>query len=339
MALKYAEGFDDDATDYRTTTFDTTVSTAWGTDGRRGARIGESTKSLFRSRIIPIDSGGENSIWWHFRLYLVDVSSGQSMVWMNQETGDTQFVFAKSSGGQFHVTNYVSGSNSAAFGEAIFNKWYEVFIEKVYHASTGTFKLWMNGRLEVDESGLNTGTIPTHTDIVSGGYLPTQINDGYLMDVVVGDGSDSPSAAFPYSLNAHTLLPDGNGNSSVLVGSDADSTDNYLLVDNPNPNEAEFVGSAVEGDKDTYTMEDLPSASEDIIGVIAEQIAAKADQGTKFMRPVIRTVSTDYVGDSYALAQSYALDWHAWDLNPNTSLAWTGTEVNAIEVGAEVRDS
>jgi hypothetical protein len=110
-------------------------------------------------------------------------------------------------------------------------------------------------------------------------------------------------------------------------------------VDGSDPNTDEFVGSATEGEKDTYSMSDLSSTTEAIIGVITEAISAKSDSGTKFMRPVIRTSSTDYNGTSEALSETYVMQTTVWDENPNTTNPWTGSEVDSIEVGAEVRDS
>jgi hypothetical protein len=68
-------------------------------------------------------------------------------------------------------------------------------------------------------------------------------------------------------------------------------------------------------------------------------VEQKDDSGTKFMRTVARTGGTDYVGSSVALAESWAGRFEVWSENPGTTAAWTVTEINALEVGQEVRDS
>lgn len=336
MAIIWAEGFEDDATDDRGTAPSVDLNTTWGLGGRRGARVGDTHNAFVSSPLVPVTSGGENSIWFHFKIYIV--TAFDIYAYFHVLGGDTQMSLRKSSG-QFYLDNYNGAADTAAFGTRSTDVWYEFFIEKVYHASTGTFKVWINGSLEVNLSGLNTGTIPSTTDMQMGGTGGVDVDSMYVMDMVIGDGSDSPSSSFPYSLQAHTLLPDGNGNTSGLTGSDGNSTDNYLLVDESDPDTADYCGSATEGDKDTYSMGDLSSTTEAIVGVIGEALSAKSDSGTKFMRPVIRTSSTDYNGDSEALSETYVMQFHVWDDNPNTANAWTGTEVNAIEMGAEVRDS
>lgn len=337
MAVVYGEGFEDDAWDVRSSHSSAVVSTSYGTGGRRGVRVGDDHGARFsNSTVIPVASGGEDSIWWHFRLY-VDVAGTQCVRFHSLGTDTQMFLYYTNS--QWQLINYNGGTDSSLFGVAQEDKWYDFFIVKTYHASTGSMKVWINGALSLNLTSLNTGTIPTGSDLYFGGFGSTDVNSMWVMDIVMGDGSDSPSADYPYSLQAHTLLPTGNGTTSGLTGSDTNQTDNYLLVDESDPDNADYCGSATEGNKDTYAMGDLSSTTEGVLAVIGENIQAKSDSGAKYMRSVLRTASTDYVGTSVALSESYTFTTYVWDENPNTVSAWTGTEANGIEFGAEVRDS
>lgn len=240
-------------------------------------------------------------------------------------------------GGQWQMTNYNGNADSSLFGSFSVETWYEVFIEKRY-GSGGFLKVWINGSLDLHISGLNMTAVAT-IDMKLAGTGSSDVDQAQYMDAVMGDGSGSPSSGFPLSVEAHTLLPDGNGNTSGLTGSDADQTDNYALVDEDPPSTADYVGSGTEGDKDTYAMSNLASTTEAIHGVIVENLTTKTDAGAKYMRAVVRTASTDYVGASKALAETWGMQFESWDKNPNTTNDWTGTEVNGIEVGPEVRDS
>jgi hypothetical protein len=338
MAIIWAEGFEEDDTDTRGTALNVSLSTAYGTNGRRGCLVGDNHNAYSASPAVPVASGGENSIWWHCKIQVKEYVS--QLVHYHNSTPETTMYLTGPSG-QWQILNYNGVTDSAAFGTFAIDTWYEVFIEKVYHASTGSFKVWINDSLELNLTSLNTGTIPSTTSMLAGGNGGSDVNSMWVMDMVMGDGSDSPNAAltFPLSLEAHTLLPDDNGNTSGLTGSDTNQVDNYLLVDESDPDTADWCGSGTEGDLDTYSMGDLASTTETIIGVIAEAVSAKSDSGAKYMRPVIRTSATDYPGDSVALSETYVMQRTVWDENPNTVSPWTGSEVNGIEVGAEVRDS
>ena len=86
-------------------------------------------------------------------------------------------------------------------------------------------------------------------------------------------------------------------------------------------------------------MADLPSGTWDVLAVQVNNHARKSDAGTRYIRPVVRTGGADFVGTSVVMAESYDTFWEVWNLNPNTTAAWTQSEVNGLEVGAEARDS
>jgi hypothetical protein len=129
-----------------------------------------------------------------------------------------------------------------------------------------------------------------------------------------------------------------------MTGSDADKTDNYLLVNESTADSANYVGSALQGDLDTYTMGDLGSTNYDIVGVQTTVWAAASDVGSKYIRPIVRTGTTggaqsDNAGTSVVLTTAYNAYDEAWGINPATSTSWTEGEITAMEVGQEARDS
>ena len=196
------------------------------------------------------------------------------------------------------------------------NGYIELRLNGESHATLGPFDFFVNTNV------IRIGS--THGDFVDS----MDIDDIYLAD----DDFRGPIEVLP-------LLPDGNGNSSDLVGQDADSVNNHLNVDEQDPDDGTtYNGSDLEGDKDTYTFENVPTDAE-IIGLFVTQNAAKTDTGAKFIRPVIRIGSTDYVGASHALGTAYDVIEVPFDVSPATAVAFTAAEVNAAEFGSEVRDS
>lgn len=134
------------------------------------------------------------------------------------------------------------------------------------------------------------------------------------------------------------LFPNGNGTYSQLLGSDGNSTDNYLLIDEPlTTNDADYVGSATDGQKDLYTYSNLPAAATDVKGIVVRTRAYKNDTGAKSWRRLLRSGGVDYTGADKTLAPSAVWFDEVIEQNPNTSALWTPAEINALEIGAEVR--
>lgn len=138
------------------------------------------------------------------------------------------------------------------------------------------------------------------------------------------------------------LYPNGNGTSSTpLSGSDGNSTDNYLLVDEAGtPVTTDYVFSTVDGDQDTYTFQDLPVTLGTIRGVEVRAHAAKDDTGTKQIRMITRRSGTDDFGPDHVLAAIPLYQTHhdIHELDPHAGPGtWTITNVNDTEWGIEVR--
>jgi hypothetical protein len=203
------------------------------------------------------------------------------------------------------------------------------------------------GEVHVRLNGSGTDEVSYTGDTKNGGTATTI--DKILVATVVGganvwftdiyvlnDTGSAPNNAFLGDVTVRTLSPNGNGNSSQLLGSDGNSTDNYLLVDEKPFSSADYVGSATTGQKDTYALTDLPATVTSVYGVQVNASMHKSDAGAGQARAVIRTGSTDYGGATHALSTG-AITYHEfYEQNPNTTSAWTPSDVNGLEAGMEV---
>lgn len=215
--------------------------------------------------------------------------------------------------------------------------WYYIELKGTLADAGGTADVQLDGVNVLSFTGDTLGGTVTDIDYVNFG-TSTSTTDR-IDDVYVCNGLGTTNNTFLGDVTVEAVVPSGNGTSSVLVGSDADSTNNYLLVDENPPSSADYVGSATAGNKDTYAMGNLTGTPTSILGVVVNSYVAKSDTGAKFSRPVVRSGVTDYVGSSAALATSYTARQDVWETDPNTAVAWTTAGVNAIEAGFEVRDS
>jgi hypothetical protein len=214
--------------------------------------------------------------------------------------------------------------------------WIEVRV--LGSTTVGQVEVRMNGAPTpvLNLTGVHTGSA-TYDEIVlrTGGSGTRDFSAFYYVEV---------DATAPNTFLGHIRfgipVPNGNGNSSQLVGSDGNSVDNYLLVDDPpltHDGDSTYVQSATVGEKDTYGMSNLPTPALSIVAVCPLIIAKKTDAGSRAIKAVVRRSGTDYdAAVEHFLSTSYASYKQALLVDPSTSAAWTEAGVNAMELGVKV---
>ena len=107
----------------------------------------------------------------------------------------------------------------------------------------------------------------------------------------------------------------------------------YNLVNDSSSNTALQVTANVT-QKETENIAD--TAQTGTINSVTAYMTAKASTTSRNASIVIRTESNDYEGSPVTTINSTAFQTYSYLMtaNPNTGVAWTWTEVNAIEVGA-----
>lgn len=203
------------------------------------------------------------------------------------------------------------------------------------------------GEVHVRLNGAGTDEVSYTGDTKNGGTANTidkiQIattagaaNVWYTDVYILNDTGSAPNNAFLGDVTVRTLSPSGNGNSSQLLGSDGNSTDNYLLVDEKPFSATDYAGSATTGQKDTYALNDLPASVANVYGVQVNANMLKSDAGLGQSRVVIRSGGTDYGGTTRVLSTGSVTYHELYEQNPNTSAQWTPANVNGLEAGMEV---
>lgn len=193
---------------------------------------------------------------------------------------------------------------------------------------------------------------PTPVLLLTGQNTGTALADTVFIGGAGGDGTRNISAWYFVQVDAtppndflghirYGVLPvTGNGANSGLVGSDGNTVDNYLLVDDPAINhdsDSTYVQSGTVTDKDTYATADLPTTPLSIIAVCPLIIAKKMDAGSRAITALIRSGGTDYQGATEQfLSTSYVARREAFLTDPDTATAWDEAGINAAEFGLEV---
>lgn len=215
--------------------------------------------------------------------------------------------------------------------------WYWFEVTFTVSDTVGVLVLKIDGVTYINASGLDTKSNSGYNETWGFARLGNNQNQQYFDDVIFISGDGSGLNSLPGVCRVQELLPNGNGNYSQLTGSDGNSTDNYLQVDEPQtPSTADYNGSATVADKDTYTMEDI-STSLTVKGVQAWAYALKSDASAKQGRIMARRASTDASGSDKNLSTDAQFFSEEWDVDPTDSSSWTAANVNSLEVGWEVR--
>lgn len=215
--------------------------------------------------------------------------------------------------------------------------WYYVEMQATISDSGGTCVVRVDEVEWINFSGdtKNAGTASTIDGVT---ILGNSANRSGFDDFYVTNGTGpAPYDGFLGDVKVSTLLVNGNGAQSNFIGSDGNSIDNYLLVDDPTPSETDYVGSTAVGARDLYAFQDL-STSDDVLAVQPLLHVHKTDAGVLNVKPLVRgSAGTVVAQPAQVPAQTMAaMLGEPVTLNPDGGVPWTVAAVNAAQVGAEV---
>lgn len=214
--------------------------------------------------------------------------------------------------------------------------WYWLEVKYVANNTTGSFVVRLNGEEVINITGVDSTAGVENIDSIviqvsNGGGDPVY-DTVYLAD---SDGGQD----FLNDLKGETILPTGAGNYSgwtPLSGS------NYQMVDDPASSapcpdgDTTYNSAGTATTKDSFVYGDLTPTTAVIHGVQVEMYARKDDAGVRELRPFVRLNGTDYFGGTIELSDTYTYYRYIWELNPETSAAWTVSEINGAEFGYEL---
>lgn len=235
-----------------------------------------------------------------------------------------------------------SGNLTLTYGSAgvdpdVFNHYQ---IEWVRSDSTGILRVRINGntmpgvpdRTTGDtkaEIGLTPDAARQMTLRASGSDRPL-IHSIVAWDSVAGDAFN---ALWPQPIIIEGGAPDGAGTSD-WTGSDADSVDNHLLVDERPADSVDYIESNTATDLQVLTLPDQVNAGTPL-AVTAVAYGRDTTAGGQQVKLGVRSSGSDSEAD-IGLPASDGHIQHTALLDPNGDIAWTETNRNAAELVMEV---
>jgi hypothetical protein len=285
--------------------------------------------------------GTEDTIIVGFALRVTNNDSGSVCLCSLQENGTRHSELWMSTGTTtYNLIATRAGTTLGTATAAITDgTWMYVEFKTTIHDTTGTFIVKVNGVEVLNLSSQDTRNGGTgYVDQVALGN-PNGNNSNHTIDFddwyVLDDTGSAPNNDFLGDVRVAALLPNGAGNSTQMTAS---AGSNYQTVDENTPNgDTDYVSETTVGEKDTYTMTNLPTNADAVYGVKEAVYARKDDAGAVTLRQVIRTGGTDYEGGDIALLDSYKFFQAIREQNPNTTAAWTQSDIDGIEAGQKLQ--
>lgn len=331
MALRFMDSFEHYATADLLQKYTTLTSTpSIGATGRNGNGL---TMADVDRLTLALDA---QPTWIVGFAYKLDAASGDRahLSFFDTATAQVELRIA-SQKMQLTRNGTVLGTSTTTFVEDI---WYYVEVKFTISDTVGVAALRVNGVSELNLTNQDTRNAGTTANTLTwgtgvGGGAPTWIID----DVYVCDGTGAaPANDFLGDCRVENLMPNGNGNSSQFDGSDGNTTDNYLLVDEAVPNDdTDYVESPDVNDKDTYTYGNLVTTAGTIYGVQPLPHLRKTDAGSRTFVSVARLAGTEVDSSARSVLDSYIYRPDVREAKPGGGV-WTVSDVNSAEFGIKV---
>lgn len=203
--------------------------------------------------------------------------------------------------------------------------------------TTGSYELRLNGSSITSGSGVDTkNTANASITQYSMGYSNAQAasvllwDDHYFLDTT---GSDNNN--FLGDCRIDTLFPTSDGNYTQFTPSTGSS--HFALVDETAPNTTDYNESATVGQRDSYGLQNLtPLVAGDVFGVQVNAAVLKDDAGARSASTFVRSGTTNGDGTSASLSTSQTILAQIYEKNPDGTVDWTVTSINAMEAGLRV---
>jgi hypothetical protein len=250
-------------------------------------------------------------------LSFYDESTEQMAIWINASTGKLE---VRKNGVLVETSTFTVPLNT----------WFYVEF-KVVFSNTGSYELRINGN---PTPAANNGGSAYDTTATANNYADRVTIHGKQGGASYMDDAYLDDSTFQGDCRIEALFPSSTGNSTQLTPNGAGS--NWQCVDEAPPNDdTDYVSSNNPGDKDTYGFGNLATASGTILAVKVYVRAKKDSAGSRAIKTVARSGTTEVDGAANYLSSSYQYYSDLSTTKPGGG-PWTISDVNAAEFGVKV---
>lgn len=157
----------------------------------------------------------------------------------------------------------------------------------------------------------------------------------YIDDFYFCDPTGAMNSTFLGNVRARTLATTGAGTTTQFSRYGPKAT-NWETVQNDAIDDTQYVYASTAGYKDLYTI--TPSVPAVVVHGLQVRGAYRMDDATqRIARNLVKSGASTSEGDDHYLNQTFTYYRDIFELDPATSLGWSGTAVNAAEIGPKVQ--
>ena len=250
-------------------------------------------------------------------------------------------------GGYFESVGTTAGALIATSDPIIVaSAWNHIEIQVYIHDTEGWVRAAVNGVHRFEATGLDTQydtseitSISTNQQAYSG---PQGDNDFYMDDLIVYDftGSsavdtdfcpavDGGGVATNYIGELQCMYLPPNGDTAQMDWVASTGTDEYAMIDETTPNDADYISSTTAADLSEFDLTDLPEDITYIRGLQLLGRMSKSDSGTAMTKFGMKSdISTDDA-DERPVTVEPTYWWDFMNVDPDSSARWTRDSLNA----------
>lgn len=248
------------------------------------------------------------------------------------------YVRFNASAGVFEVYSAGTLRFSSTF-PAVQGTWYLIEAYLKIDDSTGVLTVKIDGvQIGTYTGDTRNGASTTVNNIYLNGSPGSSITWAFD-DLALNDTTGGADNSWCGDGRVILLKPNGNGDASDLTGSDGNSTDNYLLVDEiPSDGDTTYVEGSTSGNRDLYAIEDFSGTGKTIKRVWVEARARDTvAAGGQCKLSVKPSGGSEDKSSAINLLTSYTrIIGTDYTTNPADSGAWEDGDLDALQIGFEV---
>jgi hypothetical protein len=228
------------------------------------------------------------------------------------------------------------------------NTWHYVHM-KVTTGLGGAIQVKVDGEIVIDLTSIDVWPAGAPAGGLGIGFDTLRLRTGqstgvteYWIDDLhlhTTDDAVTPYDDYLGNIRVGTQLPNGAGDETDFTAVGAATNWQAVIADyNMSITDPTYVQSDTPGDFDLYNFQtNVPARA--IFGIQLTCFYRQTDAIQLYSMNQIKVNGTIYEGVERGVAQTYESRWTTWSLNPDTTVAWTNTDLADIQAGPKLNRS
>jgi len=325
MSIEFTDGFDY----YTSTTYGSQIWDTYSPSTNNAGRFSGSSAFLGTSRPLIKVLTSLQTRMVAFAVYHVGaIASITILEFIDGSTVHLDLRYDSSKRLQVTRNGTVLATDTAV---AVLGVWYHIQMLATIDDTVGAYDVRVNGVSILSATNVDTrnaGNASSDRVAFSGSAGGMRIDD-----VIILNTSGSVNNALPGDCRILTTFPTGAGATTNFTPSAGSNWQN--VDDNPSNDDTDYNADSTPGDIDLYTRNAV-TVTGSVLAVKHSILTRKDDAGLRQVAGLCRSGSTNFVGSTQTLGSSYAYTNELYETDPNTSAAWTQTNLNNAQFGVKV---